>query len=583
MPNNKLLSKIPFYGIALIFIILIVSLFKLQVVQGEDYKQIAEENYVRIKNIQPVRGEILDREYRPIAINKPSYNLYIILGKIREKDKVIDFVSRNFAIEKEKIKETIYQNRFRLYQEIRLVQNIDYEKLIAISEQLNYFPSLFFKTETRREYLYPNHFTGYVGRIDEQEFSKLKDKGYSINSMLGKSGLEKYYEEMLAGKSGYEILQVDAAGNNLQFFKHNLEKKPENGESLILTIDNELQEYISSIFPGKAKGCIVVSDIKNGEILAYISKPDFDQNIFGNNLSTDDWNKILQDPSKPMLDRVIHGTYPPGSVYKPVMAFLGLEENVIDKKTKLTKCDGGMQFGDRYFKCWWEKGHGRLNVVDAIKQSCDVFFYDLSTRFTLEQINNYTKKNKLCVRIGIDLPGERAGFFPTKDWYKQNYGRYISITGQKVNIAIGQGEVLVTPLQICSFYAAIGNDGIWKQPHFLLKTVEHQKNTTFKQEYLPVNREHLELIQKSLYKVVNEQYGTGTAAGVYGVKVYGKTGSAENHMGKETHAWFTGYAEWEEPEIAFVVFLENAGHGGSAAAPLARKIVKFYDWMMKER
>ncbi len=567
--------------ISLFFIVLLISLFRLQVVQGEDYKQIAEENYVRIKNIPPVRGKIFDRKYKPIVVNKPAYNLYIILGKIKDKNKTIDFVSRNFQIKKERIEEIIYRNRFRLYQEIQLVKNLVYEKLVAISEQMNYYPSLFFKMETRREYLYPNHFSGYVGRIDEQEYSRLKDKGYSINSMIGKTGLEKYYEEMLAGKSGYEILQVDAAGNNLQFFKHNLTRKPENGESLILTIDNELQQYISSIFPKKTNGCVVITDIKNGEILAYVSEPVFDQNIFGNNLSSEDWQKVLHDPSKPMLDRIIHGTYPPGSVYKPVMAFLGLEKNAIDKNTKLTKCEGGMQFGNRYFKCWWEEGHGRLSIVNAMKYSCDVFFYDLSTRFTLEQLNDYTKKYKICDKTGIDLPGERAGFFPTKEWYTQNYGRYISITGQKVNISIGQGELLVTPLQVCSFYAAIASEGIWKQPHFFLKTVEHQKNLPVETEYLPIKQKHLELIQKSLYKAVNEAYGTGTAASVYGIKVYGKTGSAENHMGKETHAWFTGYAEWEEPEIAFVIFLENAGHGGSAAAPLAGKIIKFYNEMRK--
>ncbi len=566
------------YLIIFLFLTLFFSIFKLQIVEGAKYSNIAEKNYVRIKTIFPVRGEMYDCKYRPITLNKPSYNLYIAPGKITDENKVAEFITKNFDIELEEVKEIIYNSRFRLYQEVLVVQNINFKKMIKTSEQLNYYPSLSLKIEKIRNYLYTNHFTGYVGRINEQEYSILKEKGYSINSYIGKSGLEKYYEEILRGKNGYKILQVDASGQNLQFFKHNLEKSPVDGTNLILTIDNELQGFVSSIFPDNKNGAIVVMDVETGGILAYVSKPDFDQNIFSENISTEEWNKIVNDPAKPMLDRVIHGTYPPGSVYKTVIATLGLEEKVLDEETKLVKCVGGLWFGNRYFKCWYKKGHGRLNVVDAIKYSCDVFFYDLSTQFSLEQIHNFTKENMLAVKTDIDLPGERAGFFPTRQWYIDNYGKYISIIGYKVNLCIGQGEVLFTPLQVCSYYAAIANDGVWTRPHLLEKTIEEKKTQTIQVErkQLPLSIKNLQLLQKSLYKAVNESYGTGVAASLRKVNVYGKTGSAENHMGEETHSWFAGYAKCEMFNIAFVVFLENAGHGGSVSAPIARRIIQFY-------
>ncbi len=578
MFNKSTFSNYIGYLIALIFFILFFFVFKLQIVENRKYKSIAEKNIVRIQTIYPTRGEIYDRKYRPIALNKPSYNLYITLGKIIDKEKVVKFVSENFEKESTEIEKIIHENRYRSYQDILIIENIPFEKMVIASEKFNYYPALSFKAEKVREYYSINHFIGYTGRITENEYANLREKGYSINSNLGKTGLEKYYEDILRGKNGQQVLQVDANGKNLEFFKHNLQTTPQNGDDLILTIDNDLQEYISSIFPKNKKGSIVVMDIKSGGILAYVSKPDFDSNLFTGGISAKQWDNLITDKDKPMLDRVIHGTYPPGSVYKPVIASLGLEEGVIDSNTKLAKCEGGLWFGNKYFKCWFEKGHGRLSIVDAIKHSCDVFFYDLSTKLSIEQLNKYNRQNFFAIRTGVDLPGERKGFFPTRKWYIENYGKYVGILGQKVNLGIGQGEVLVTPLQICAYYSALGNDGTWKQPHLLDKRIE-AKNTyknVIEEKKLPISKKNLKLIQHSLYVTVNETYGTGGAARIDGIKVYGKTGSAENHMGKATHSWFSGYAKCEKFEIGFNVFVENGGHGGSVSAPIARKLISHY-------
>ncbi|MCF7857923.1 MAG: penicillin-binding protein 2 [Candidatus Cloacimonetes bacterium] len=561
-----------------IFGSLLFFTFKLQIIEGDKYKNIAEKNIFRIQTVYPIRGEIYDRKYRPIVLNKASYNLYIRPGKIKDKEKVIEVICANFEKTKEEIEKIIYENRYRSYQDILLIQNVSYEKMVYISEQLNYYPSLLFKAERVRDYLYPNHFTGHTGRITEEEFKRLNVSGYSPNSFIGKTGLEKYYEQFLRGENGQQILQVDASGHNIEFFKHNLQKTPKNGANLILTIDNDLQKYVNTIFPKNKKGAVVVMNIKTGGILAYLSKPDFDPNIFTSSISTNEWNQIISDPDKPLMDRVIQGTYPPGSVYKPIVASLGLEEKIIDEQTKLTKCEGGMWFGNRYFNCWWEKGHGKLAIVDALKFSCDVYFYDLSTRFTLEQLNRFTSQNYLSSRTNIDLPSERKGFFPSRKWYLENYGKYIDIFGQKVNLGIGQGEILVTPLQICAYYSALGNDGVWKQPHILDKRIEaeHTYENVFEEKHLPISDKTLKMIQTSLYKIVNESYGTGVAASSSTARVFGKTGSAENHMGKETHSWFSGYALADKFAIGFSVFIENGGHGGSVSAPMTRKIVEYY-------
>ncbi|MFC1888035.1 penicillin-binding protein 2 [Candidatus Cloacimonadota bacterium] len=570
--------------IILLFVFLALSLFNLQIIKGEDYSQIAENNFVRLKSIPPIRGEIYDQKYRPIAINKPSFNLYITLSSIRDKEELVTFLYETFSFDIEEIKDILHKHRYYLYQEILLLQNIEYETVIEVSEQLNRFPSLQFKAESTREYLYKNHFTGYVGKISQQEHERLKEDGYSINSIIGKTGIEKYYENKLAGKSGYEVIQVDASGKNLGFFKHNVQKPPVHGYDLILTINNDLQNYLAEIFPNDINGSVVVMDVPTGGILAYVSNPEFDQNIFTGKISTELWNEINLDPRKPMLDRLIHSTYPPGSVYKPVMTGLGLEQEKITLSSKFSPCEGGTQIGDRFFKCWFEDGHGQVSLLDALKVSCDVYFYNLSLLFTLNEIKQYTEGCLLTQKTGIDLVGERKGFFPTREWYVENYGKYVGIIGPKVNISIGQGELLTSPLQICAYYNALGNNGTWVKPHLLHKEIRERESETYKSYFseLPISEENLSIIQTGLYKAVNERYGTGTSSSFKDIKVYGKTGSAENHMGKDTHAWFSGFAVWETPEISFTVFMENAGHGGSIAAPFAAKLISFYDKIRSE-
>jgi len=565
---------------AVLFCLLVMSLFRLQVIKGQHYQRVAESNFVRIRRIVATRGEIYDQKYRPIVQNVPAHNLYLTSGKIRNLQSLSRFLERFFGITEDELTEIVMKQRFKTYEEILLADNIDYDLMLTLSEYMNYYPELVFRIGSTRNYLYPNHFSGYVGRINETEYERFREEDYSLNSYIGKTGLERFYEVLLRGKDGREVVQVDAQGRSLDLFRQEGYIEPLNGLSLVLTIDNDLQDFAIRAFPAGIKGSVVVSDVQSGGILAYVSKPDFDPNVFMQRITPEIWAE-LNIPGKPMLDRVIHATYPPGSVWKPITAGLGLEKGIVDRHTLLSHCAGGMQIGNRFFRCWDHSGHGRTNVVDALKVSCDVYFYDLSLKLPLEELYDYALASHMGVPTGIDLPNERRGFFPNLEWYRKRFGTNIGITGHKVNLSIGQGEILTSPLQMNAYYAAIANNGLWIQPHLLKQTVgrgrltREEVQSVIKQQ-LPFSNEHLRVIQDGLWAVCNAPGGTARSVQVPGAVTFGKTGSAENSMGKTTHAWFCGYIVTDKPEIAVTVFMENAGGGGSMAAPVARQIFDYY-------
>jgi len=558
--------------LAVLFLLLAGALFRLQVVKGKDFQRIAESNFVRIRRITATRGEIYDHKYRPIAQNVPSHNLYLTSGKIRNLPALSRFLERNFAIPQAELHNLVLKQRFKTYEEILLADNIPYETMLILSEQLNYYPELSFRIGSSRNYMYPNHFTGYMGRINEDEYELYRAENYSLNSYIGKTGLERYYEVLLRGRDGREIVQVDAQGRSLNLFDPAGNIEPLNGLSLVLTIDNDLQEFVSNTFPAGMNGAIVVSDIRSGGILAYVSKPDYDPNLFMHKITPDIW-ATLNRAEKPMLDRIIHASYPPGSVFKPLTAALGLDSGIVTPYTRLASCVGGMKIGNRFFKCWNSGGHGSNNVIDALRVSCDVYFYDLSLKMNLDSFLGYAKDSHFYAKTGIDLPNERRGFFPSIAWYRKTYGKHASILGHKVNLAIGQGEVLTTPIQMNAFYGAIANNGLWTQPHLLKQTVGRGRLTReqvmpLAKNRLPMKPLTLQTIQQGLWAVVNAPGGTGANAKVNGGTVFGKSGSAENAMGRTTHAWFCAYLLTSKPEIVVTVFLENAGGGGAMAAPI---------------
>ncbi len=566
---------------AILLAILLVSLFRLQVLRGKYYQQVAESNVLRIRRIFATRGEIYDNKYRPIVQNIPSHDLYLTTNKVVDIEALARFLFHHLGIENEELVEIVQKQRFKSYEEILIADNIEYESMLKISEYLDNFPELNFRIGSTREYLYPNHFSGYVGRINEEEYEKYRSEDYSLNGYIGKTGLERFYEVLLRGKDGKEIVQVDSRGRSLDLFSHEESYlEPLNGLSLVLTIDNDLQNFCEKAFPRHLRGALVVSDIRTGGILAYVSKPDYDPNIFMQRISPEIW-KELNHKSKPMLDRVIHATYPPGSVFKPVTAGLGMEKKLVNRNTRFKSCGGGYQYGNRYFRCWLHSGHGRTNIIQALAQSCDVYFYDLSLKLPLDEFKDYAQRSGFYGKTGIDLPNERRGFFPDTQWYKENYGQNIQTSGHKINLSIGQGEILTSPIQMNAYFAALANNGVWIQPHLLKQTVGRSRLTAaevqpLKSMKLPFSDSDLKLILEGLYATCNSKYGTAAVVQVPGAKTFGKTGSAENSMGKTTHAWFCGHIETDKPEIAVTVFMENAGGGGSIAAPVAKQVFDYY-------
>ncbi|MCL1827613.1 MAG: penicillin-binding protein 2 [Candidatus Cloacimonetes bacterium] len=583
MLKQQIKTNIFYYlALAISFGLILVQLFLLQIINGSKYNEISEKNYIRIRRINPNRGMILDEKLRPLAYNRPSINLYFTPYLINDRQSFLTFISEQLDITKERVEKMIYDNRFRTFEEILIHEDLQVDQLAHIAEMMNYYPELSLKAEIQRHYSFPNHYIGYIAKISENEFKQYRNSDYTLNSKIGKIGIEKYYEGLLCGQSGYEILQVDASGRNLNLFKNDLNKKPVHGFNVVLTINLELQEFIHTIFPRDKAGAVVVLNTRTGGILSYNSFPEYDQNWFTEGLSQMQWDYLNDHEQKPLIDRVVNGAYSPGSTYKIISASFGLEKNYISEHTLLTSCRGGLQIGNRYFKCWDEKGHGRSAVNKGIMHSCDVYFYDLSAKFALDEFSEFSYNNYLHTKTGIDLPTERFGFSPNTDWYKSRLGSHFSTTGLKANLVIGQGEILVTPLSMASYYCALANDGLWQTPHLFKEAFNENEvvNYTFFEKTnkkLPVSENTLNILQKALFDTVNAPGGTAWRAKVSGVDVYAKTGSTENPQGELTHASMAGFARWnDQAEIAFYIIVENAGGGGAIAGPIANQIINFY-------
>jgi len=583
--KNHAKLRIFFFLIVVSFLVLIFRLMWMQVKQGEHYQEIALNNSFVKRRLLPTRGVIYDRRYRPLAVNRSSINLYILPAEVDSLERYTSFLSSVFDAD------SSFVVRFREKlqkggKEILLHEDVPYEQFVKIAENQNYYPAIDIKNQSRRKYNIKSHFLGYVRSIGADEYRLRRGKGYTPNSFIGKRGLEKQYESLLRGSPGYRLEQKDALGKTLGIFSEGLQVQ--DGKSIVLSIDSELQEQIAKMFAGSAyKGFVGVMDASTGGILAYVSLPQYNSNLLNQNISRDVWRSLLVDSLNPLLDRGISAVYPPGSIFKPITASLGLEENIIDEHTTLERCTGRFRYGGNVFRCWKRNGHGVSNVVHALQISCDVFFYDLSLRLNLENFRQFTRKSGVTVKTGVDLPGEVAGFFPTRYWYKKKFPFTSSQQGFKVNLSIGQGELQVTPLQMLAYYGALGNEGVWRQPHFLKRVEGSSQDLNFSSYPLSISENTLRIMQKGLYRVVNAKKCTAPLAKLADPVMFGKTGTAQNHMSELDHVWFAGYCKFKDPAyptLAYLVFLETVkGGGGSVAAPIAARVIKKYAKILKER
>ncbi|MDP6560683.1 MAG: penicillin-binding protein 2, partial [Candidatus Binatia bacterium] len=421
-----------------------------------------------------------------------------------------------------------------------------------------------------------------------RRLKKLGNLGYGMGDEIGQSGLEKRWEEFLRGRDGGQQVEVDVLGREVRVL-HQVQELP--GHSVFLTIDRDLQESAYKALEGKA-GAIVVMQVNSGAISALVSSPSFDPNAFAGGISSKEWSTLKDNKARPLHNRAIQGQYPPGSIYKIVLAIAALEEGAIDPERSLT-CQGSMAFGNRVFRDWKKGGHGTVDLHKAIVESCDVYFYQLGQRLGVDRIARYSRMLGLGTKTGIALDGEKKGVIPDTQWKRKRY-KQPWFPGETLSVAIGQGYVSVTPIQIARLMAAVANGGKLYRPWFV-RRVESFDRTPVRNygpdllNSISLKEDTLAHVRKALRDVVGSQRGTGKRARSDRVEIAGKTGTAQvaemrgesvksEHLpyAIRDHAWFATYAPATEPEIAVVVLVEHGGHGGSAAAPLAKKVIDKY-------
>ncbi len=552
-----------------LFSLLGLSLFRLQIVRGGYFRSLSEKNRLRLVSLEAPRGKIEDRNGKILASSRLSFNCTAFLHE--RPSRIKKSFERLSAILGEDVK--VLEERYRrkkagTYHSVLLAEDIPLEQAVAIEEQLSLMPGLIIETRPLRTYPYAEaaaHLTGYVGPQTQEESEEAEFHGYRPSDWVGRDGLEKGYESYLRGRSGGLQLEVDNKG---QYLKVLGVKEPKEGRDLRLSIDADVQKFAYDLLKSK-RGVVAVMDLASGGLLAIVNAPSYDSNLFSSSRGRKEVGKYLQDKSSPMMNRAIQGQYPPGSIFKIVTALAALEPRKIGLNSTFS-CPGFMIVGGRRFGCWKEGGHGPQNLYEAYAHSCDVFFYMTGRAAGPDAIHQKAVEFGFSLASGIDLPGERKGSVPSREWKKRHLhsGWY---DGDTMNFSIGQGYLLVTPIQALGMVAAMATRGQRIKPHL----VDNIDGITVAERHispLGATPEYIAAVKRGLEDVVNSPTGTGRLAKIPGVRIAGKTGTAETHK-EQNHAWFVGYAPADKPRIAFVVFLEFGGHGGLEAANVANALL----------
>ncbi len=572
-----------------LFFILLSRLWYLQVIQGDNLRNLSESNRLRFVPVASPRGAILDRNGKVLVNNTPSFSLAVIPQDVKEKDDLLNRLSRLLGLDQAELQERWDKGKGRAkYFPIIIASGITREQLELLEENRLLLPGINIEMKPIREYPHGSlaaHLLGYLGEINEKELGEEQFKSYNPGDYLGKSGIERSWEKELHGIDGGRQIEVDARGRFLRIIN---ESAPTIGNSIVLTIDMNLQRISRQAFADKA-GAAVVMDITNGEILAFVSNPEFDPALFTGRMSPKQWQTYLGDMRNPLENKALKGQYPPGSTFKIVTALAGLEEGLIDANTTVT-CKGSYTVGTNVFKCWNKKGHGTVNLRKALRESCDVYFYILGEKLGVDRIAAAAREFSLGQVMGVGLENEKGGLVPTSEWKEKKYGKRW-YRGETLPVSIGQGYLLMTPIQLAAMTAALANDGTLYRPRLLKRIVnpdgkvlkefdpQLMKKASFKPSiYRPV--------KEGLLAVVNEAGGTGSMARLYEVRVAGKTGTSQVVKLRDSkqntpykyrdHALFVAFAPYDKPEVAVAVVLEHGGSGGSAAAPIAGRILRGY-------
>jgi len=556
--------------ISFLFVILLATLFYTQVIRFFYYSQMSKNNSIRIIPIDGPRGKILDRNGQVLVTSRLSFDAAIVYQELGDRERLFRAFRDTLGMTDKDIEKALAKSRKKPYAPVAIVEDIDKDKAVALEESSCDIPGLEIATRSKRDYILKNsgaHIFGYISEMTENELLDMKDYGYRSGDLIGRSGVEKYYDSYLRGVDGGTQIEVDNRGKEMRSLGV---KEPSSGKDIYLTIDKSIQLACDKLL-GEHKGAAIVMDPRTGEILALASHPAFDPNIFVKPDTSQERLELLRDKvGRPMSDRAISGLYPPGSVFKIVTAAAGLESNRISKNTQFT-CNGSYKLGKATFDCWKKEGHGPQNIVGGLKYSCNVFFYSMGRIVGVDIIENYAKMFGFGKLTGIDLPDEVKGIAPGREW-KRLYRKAVWYEGETINYAIGQGYLMVTPIQVLNMMAEVANNGTIVHPH-IVKRIGDDFIPAQKSKRLDIREATLKIIKQGLFEVVNGEHGTGARAKSEGVVAAGKTGTAENPLGK-THAWFSGFAPFDDPKICVVVFLEHGGKGGLEPAGIAGGIFK---------
>ncbi|MCM8783745.1 MAG: penicillin-binding protein 2 [Candidatus Omnitrophica bacterium] len=547
------------------FLFLIIILWYYQIIKGEYFFSLSEKGRIRIIPFLSERGKILDRNAKELATYIPILNIVAIPHILKDKKMVFEELSNILGIPTEELNNKYERNLYFPFMPVVLVKNISLDKVFIIEEKKPELMGIDIEVYPLRFYPFgpvASHLLGYLGEISSEELSELKPYGYRIKNLVGKMGIEKTLDVYLRGENGGLQVEVDNFGNIVRTIG---EKKALRGKDIHLTIEADWQKKAHSLLKG-LNGAIIIMDVNNGEILTMESSPTFDPNIF---LAEEEQKiqSVLTSHRAIFLNRATKVNIPPGSIFKLIVAIAGLTSGKITAYTQY-KCEGKFYLGSGEFRCWLENGHGYETVVEAIKHSCNIFFYKLGLELGIERIKNFADLFELGKKTGIEIE-EKNGFIPTPKW-KQTKFKERWFEGDTANISIGQGYILVTPLQILRLVAAIANGGFLIKPH-LVKSIEGIPIQDTTKEYTGINPRILKIIREGMFKVVNEPNGTGSRANVEKLEIAAKTATVQTTRGN-SHALITGFLPYSNPKLCFIIFLEHGGSGGVEAAELCHNL-----------
>jgi penicillin-binding protein 2 len=573
--------------IAVFVFTLLIRLWYLQAVKGDYYYEQAESNRIRPVKLRPPRGIIYDRYGRPLVENALTFDVSLVPEDAQELDAEISRIASLLKINGASIREALdsAEDSRATFEPVKLLEEAPWEDVALVESRQEDLPGVIIEPVHRRHYPYDglaSHLFGYIGKPSQ---TQRKQDQADLSQLIGQGGIEKIYDKLLRGAPGRRMIQVNAAGRKVKDLGV---EEPRPGIDIYLTLDLDAQRAAEDGLGNRA-GAVVALDPNTGEIIALASHPNYDPNLFPRGISPKDWTALANDPSHPLYNRAIQSVYPPGSTFKIIVALAGLDAGIIDPDEKIS-CHGSLKGGNHSFRCWKKDGHGPVSLHQAIVESCDVYFYTMGERIGWDRVAEYARKLGYGALTGIGLSDEKPGLIPTVEWKKKRTGEAWYPGDTFIN-SIGQGFVLVSPLQAARMMSAVANGGYLYTPTLLKQTRNREtgKIATFSPERKPrvnIDADALQAVRDALAGVVAEPGGTGHGAQTPFATVAGKTGTAQvvaqkvagRHLATEAtdHAWFVAYAPVDAPKIAVAVLVEHGGHGGAAAAPVAKSVIEEY-------